>query len=771
MKTATSHSFRRTVLALSIAGLLSPVYAQDADKDKQLNAVEVVGTSPLPGLGIEEDKLPYDVQSISAEQLHKSQTLNLTEFMSRNLSGVNINDIQGSPFQADITYRGFRLSGILGSSQGLSVYLDGVRVNEPFGDVVNWDMIPEAAIGNVTLVPGSNPIYGLNTLGGALAFTTKSGLTAPGTEVKLQAGSFGRVRADVAYGSKSDDGYHSFIAATGFREDGWREHSSGNLGNVFAKVGRQQGDSNWDLSLLVGRSTLIGNGLLPSRNYGEEGGDAPGYGPGMYENNRRSVYTYPDRTQNELNQLTFNLQRMLDGETELAAMAYVRQAVRKGLGGDVEREEILDNLGNGTGTYENEGVLNLNNSRQTSAGGSLNLTKILDRHQITTGISSDFAHMRYGAQVAEDCTLSADRGVSNCDPAEGSAGVRGKSAALGIYAADTYSYSDRTFVTGAARFNHANVSNIITNYTGGVGSDRAREAFTYNSLNPSLGISHKLAPAVTVFGSVGQSNRVPTIIELGCADPATPCSLPTGLQADPYLKQVIARTVEFGTRWRFDDSEITATVYRSDNSNDILFQATGTNPVRGYFTNFGRTRRQGLDLSARTSYGPVAVQASYSYLDATYQSEGELFGGDDLEIDVKRGTRIAGLPQHTLRIGADWRVEPKLTIGGSVLATSSIGTQGNEAGNIGEDGTGDASVKGYFLMNLHANYEASKGMDYFARINNVFDRRYETYGMMAASAFDQFGAGLGTNTNPGNISRFVAPGAPRSFMVGVRYRY
>ncbi len=758
-----------TTIALAIAALFTPytAMANDADRadkaDKKLKEVEVVATSPLPGLGIEEDKLPYDVQSVNAEQLYNSQTMNLTEFMSRNLSGVNINDIQGSPFQADITYRGFRLSGILGSSQGLSVYLDGVRVNEPFGDVVNWDMIPEAAISNVTLVPGSNPIYGLNTLGGALAFTTKSGLTAPGTEVKLQAGSFGRVRADVAHGSKNEDGYHSFISATGFREDGWRDHSSGNLGNVFAKIGRQQNDSNWDLSLLVGRSTLIGNGLLPSRNYGEDGRDAPSYGPGMYENNRRWVYTHPDRTQNELNQLTFNLQRMLDGQTELAAMAYVRNAVRKGLGGDVEREGTGPNI-------ENEGVLNLNNSRQTSAGGSLNLTKISDKHQITTGISSDFAQMRYGAQQAEDCILSASRGVSNCDPAEDSAGVRGKSSAFGIYAADTYSYSDSTYITGAARFNHANVSNTITNYNNGVGSDRPRESFTYNSFNPSVGVSHKLAPATTMFGNVGQSNRVPTIIELGCADPQNPCSLPTGLQADPYLKQVIARTVEFGTRWRLEDTEITATIYRSENRDDILFQPSGVVQGRGYFTNFARTRRQGLDLSARTAYGPVAVMASYSYLDATYRTTGELFAGDEDTISVKPGMRIAGLPQHTVRVGADWRAIPKLTLGGNVLATSSLVTQGNEDGGISEDGEGNAGVKGYFLLNLHANYEVRKGLDYFARIHNALDRRYETYGMIAASGFDQYGASLGGSIE-NNISRFIAPGAPRSFMVGMRYRF
>lgn len=758
---------KSTAIALAIAALFSSPHtvADEAPKaDKELKAVEVVGTSPLPGLGIEEDKLPYDVQTISAEQLHQSQTMNLTEFMARNLSGVNINDIQGSPFQADITYRGFRLSGILGSSQGLSVYLDGVRVNEPFGDVVNWDMVPEAAINNVTLVPGSNPVYGLNTLGGALAFTTKSGLTAPGTEVKVQAGSFGRVRTDVAHGAKSDDGYHSFIAATGFREDGWRDYSSGNLGNVFAKIGRQQGDSNWDLSLLVGRSTLIGNGLLPSRNYGADGDDGPD--PHMYENSRRRIYTHQDQTKNELNQLTFNLQRMLNSETELAGMAYVRHSARKAYSGDVEREAS-------GGTYSNEGVLNLNNSSQTSYGGSVNLTKLLDKHQITSGLSADLAQMRYGAQRAEDCTITASRGIADCGPTEDSAGVRGGSYALGVYASDTWSLTDATFVTGAARFNHANVRNTITSYTGGVGTDQARESHSYNSFNPSLGISHKLAPVVTVFGNLGQSNRVPTIIELGCADPLNPCSLPTGLQADPYLKQVIARTLEAGTRWRLSgESEITVAVYRSENSDDILFRPTNTTG-KGYFTNFSRTRRQGMDLAARTELGSVSLQASYSYLQATYQADGALFGGER-DITVKRGTRIAGLPEHTLRLGVDWLAAPKLILGGSVLATSSVVTQGNEDGLIGE--TGDttavnARVRGYLLLNLHGSYQASKGLEYFGRISNLFDTRYETYGMIARSAFDQFGSPLADNTNPGNFSRFVAPGAPRSFMVGMRYRF
>jgi outer membrane receptor protein involved in Fe transport len=277
---------------------------------------------------------------------------------------------------------------------------------------------------------------------------------------------------------------------------------------------------------------------------------------------------------------------------------------------------------------------------------------------------------------------------------------------------------------------------------------------------------------MTVFGNWGQSNRVPTVIELGCADPAEPCRLPTGLQADPYLKQVIARTLEVGSRWREDDTEITVSVYRSENSDDILFRAVD-NTGRGYFSNFSRTRRQGVDFSARQSFGPLTVQASYNYLDATYQDTARLFGGER-DIIVTPGTRIAGLPEHTFRIFSDWRSSEKLTVGGSVLFTSKIVTQGNEDGGIGEDGRGDAGVKGYALFNLHANYAADKGLDYFARINNVFDTRYETYGMMAMSMFNADGSpiagGLASSVGP-NMSRFVAPGAPRNFMVGLRYRF
>ena len=750
--------------------------AADNKGDKALPPVEVVGTSPLPGIGIEKDKLPYDVQTVTSEQMYQSQTLNLTDFMSRNLLGVNINEVQGSPFQADITYRGFRLSGILGSSQGMSVYLDGVRVNEPFGDVVNWDMIPEAAIGNVTLVPGSNPVYGLNTLGGALAFTTKSGLTAPGGEIKLQAGSFGRVRTDISQGSKGSDGYHSFISATGFREEGWRDYSGGNLGNVFAKIGRQQNDSNWDLALLVGRSSLLGNGLLPSTNYGADGDDPAA--AGMYETNRKWVYTHPDRTRNELQQLTFNFQRILDGNTELAVNAYVRNSKRKTVGGDAEREELNTN----PVTYANDAVLNYTTTSQNSYGTSINLTKLLDTHQITTGASVDASRVGYGSSQADcDTNIDATRAPYGCDPAEDHARLKGRTTAFGIYASDTWGISEQTFVTTSGRFNHATVNNRLNTYVDADGDPLAStrvtsDKFTYNSFNPSVGVTYKPTQAISVFSNIGQSNRVPTSIELGCADPSYPCRLPTGLQADPYLKQVIAQTLEAGVRWQLSsDSGMSVALYRSENKDDILFRAVNSQGL-GYFSNFSKTRRQGADITAYTVLNALSLKVTYSYLDATYQDSGTLFGGER-DITITPGTKIAGLPEHTVRINADWRAMPKMTMGGSILATSSLTTQGNEDGLIGPENSEvtavNTKIKGYALLNLHANYEAEKGLDYFARINNVFDTRFETYGMMAMSMFNADGSQIATGTSGvgPNVSRFVAPGAPRHLMIGVRYRF
>ena len=190
----------------------------------RLEPVQVEAVRVVPGTDVPREHIPSNVQTIDAETIRDAQSLNLPDLMMNRLQSVTVNEVQGNPYQLDVNYRGFTASPLLGVAQGLSVYVDGVRVNEPFGDVVNWDLIPAAAIDSITLMPGSNPLYGLNTLGGALVIHTKRGDTSPGSEVALSAGSFGRRRLELTHGSHFGAA-HAFLAIAGLEEDGWRDYS------------------------------------------------------------------------------------------------------------------------------------------------------------------------------------------------------------------------------------------------------------------------------------------------------------------------------------------------------------------------------------------------------------------------------------------------------------------------------------------------------------------------------------------------------------------
>jgi iron complex outermembrane recepter protein len=176
---------RRRLAGLLVLGAFASTAAPQAapadNPAEQLEtpSIEVIGVTPLPGFGVPARQVPANVQAITGVEISRDRALHLPESLGQRLPGVSLGETQGNPFQPDLTYRGFAASPLLGTPQGLSVYQDGVRVNEPFGDTVNWDLIPTAAISTVNLIPGSNPLFGLNTLGGALSVRTKSGAQYP----------------------------------------------------------------------------------------------------------------------------------------------------------------------------------------------------------------------------------------------------------------------------------------------------------------------------------------------------------------------------------------------------------------------------------------------------------------------------------------------------------------------------------------------------------------------------------------------------------------
>ena len=208
-----------------------------ADEPVTLPAVTVIGSTPLPGVGLDRDQVAAPVQTGNSAQIERSNAIDLPGYLLRFLGSVYVNDIQNNPFQADLNYRGYTASPLLGTPQGLSVYLDGVRLNQPFGDVVSWDLIPRAAIASFELMPGSNPLFGLNTLGGALSIQTKDGIGNPGTSVQAYYGMNSRWSVEFEQGGSQENGLNWYFTGNYFSEDGWRDDSPSEVGQIFGKVG------------------------------------------------------------------------------------------------------------------------------------------------------------------------------------------------------------------------------------------------------------------------------------------------------------------------------------------------------------------------------------------------------------------------------------------------------------------------------------------------------------------------------------------------------
>jgi len=310
--------FKNAKINLLIASLFSlSAYAADLTTSK----IEVISTTPLPSIGIAIDKVPSNIQIIKPSQLSKEVGVSIADAMANNSQGITFTNTQGNPFQMDVSFRGFLASPLGGNPQGLSVYLDGVRVNEAFGDVVNWDLIPSFAIKGTQIVPGSNPVYGLNTLGGSISIQTKDGRSKNGGTAEVELGSWGRKREMVEYGGVSKDGsFDYYVGAQHFDEDGWRKFSPTRVNQAFTKLGWQTQSSKVDLSYLGVDDSLTGNGLTPQHLLGPD---------------RDGIHTKPDETNNRLNQLTLNASNWINNDVMISANTYFRDLKGRTLNGDL----------------------------------------------------------------------------------------------------------------------------------------------------------------------------------------------------------------------------------------------------------------------------------------------------------------------------------------------------------------------------------------------------------------------------------------------------
>jgi outer membrane receptor protein involved in Fe transport len=761
--------------------------------------VDVVGTTPLPGIGLEPKEVPAPVQTGDNRELERSGAIDLSSFLNRRFEGVYLNEIQGNPFQADLNYRGYTASPLLGTPQGMSIYMDGVRLNQPFGDVVSWDLIPRAMISEVTLVPGSNPLFGLNTLGGALSLQTKDGSTHPGTTLDLGGGSFGRKTAELEHGGMNRHGFHWYLGANLFFEDGWRDDSPTNVRQFFGKIGWRKSKTIFGLSTSYANNSLIGNGIQEQR---------------FLDRSYSSVYTKPDETKNRSPFANFTVRHAATSNLTFSSNAYYRYIRTRTLNGDINEDAldqavyqpnaeeraaltaagytgfpisgenatntpfpywrcIAQSLLNDEPAEKCNGMLNRGKTEQQhyGAAGQLNWFKRSDatRNQLTAGFAFDRANSKY-QQSTQLGYLNPDRSVTGVEsyadgvnggeengvPSDARVDLHGATNTWSLFGADNLSLGEEWNISLAGRYNRTTITNrdrIIPG--GGPGSLDGHHVF--QRFNPSAGITFSPARSWNLYFSYSEGSRAPTSIELGCADPEQPCKLPNAMAADPPLNQVVTRTFEAGVRGNLEGVlNWSAGWFHADNQDDILFVASQQTGY-GYFRNFGKTRRQGFQLDLKSHFRRVTLGGGYTFLDSTFQSPESVDGSSNSTneeaqegepgmeglIQVQPGNKIPLIPSHMAKAFADFQVTSKFLVDVGLMAFSGSYARGNENNLHQPDGTyylGPGRSDAYVVVNLGARYQWNRRLQFYVQVSNLFNRQYASAAMLGPTGFTNTGS-------------------------------
>ena len=725
-----------------------PSAAENPATEIENPVVEVIGITPVPGLGMPLREVPSSVQTFSAEALRHRDALDATEHMERSFAGVSSNAAQANPFQPDLQFRGFAASHLLGLPQGLSVFVDGVRANEAFGDVVNWDLIPRNAISTSHLLSGANPVFGLNTLGGALSILTKSGFSFPGHSARLQGGAFGRRAAEFESGAHGKNADY-FVAGHLLDERGWREHSPSSLRQLFAKTGWQDAESDIDLSLSLAENTLQGTQALPRSMLATP----------------REAYSWPDRTRNALQFATLRGSHYLSDDVLLAGVAYYRGLRQHNVSSNVnEDHDMAQPAGPGNAQAFND----RHALRQRMSGASLQLT--LDskpqgrRSQLTLGASYDRAESEF-SQDRQEALFSPDRGTLGFGDFAAVTRVHAGNSYLGLYFSEHFAPVPEWTL---ALFGRYNVAKVQLQDRSGV-QPALNGAHEFKRFNPGFGINYNPTPQVTWFASAGQGMRVPSPMELTCADPAAPCSLPNQFPADPPLKPVIARTLEAGLRARpADRLRFSAAAYRAVLRDDIQFVSSGGVLNAGFFQNVGRTLRQGLELTAAATFGDLQLEAAYGAVRASYLTSFAMHSPSNSARDanddvvVTPGSRVPGIARQQLKLHADWKASERASWGVGWAWFDRQYARGDENNR---DANGPLPACGIAFAT--ARYAPAAGWELALKIDNLFNRRYENFGILGQNFF----AGPGRSFDPAAAvaEQFRSPGAPRAVWVSLRY--
>ena len=780
-------------VAIGSMSLWLPVAARaQSAQSIELAPVEVIATSPGQGNEIAADKVPAFTQSVGAQEFARTNSPNVLDTLQQQVPGAVSINTNGNDFSQEFYYRGFVASPVEGRPQGLAVYQNGVRVNEAFGDTVNWDLIPPQAIYRADVFT-NNPLFGLNALGGAVNLQMKNGFLWQGFETQIMGGSYGRVSGSFQYGMVKDN-YSLYVTADATHDDGWRYFSPSTLYRIYGDLGYRTDKSEVHIVASGARTTLGVVGPTPVE---------------LLDPDWRTVFTSPQSTTNQVGSIAingrfevapqwtvnsnvyirnFNQQHTDGNDANLGDCGLIAGGAASGQLCDSDNGSlIVDNKGNvvpstaGTLNFP-YGTVNHTAVSATTAGANLQATNTYQIYghdnQVTFGASVDRSQLNYSADVTLG-VIGSNLVVTNGNIPDGGAIIQdingtnyvqtylnGSTTYVGLYALDTFNITPALALTAGGRYNYALIDTQDASGT----TPELNASNKFQRFNPVVGLTYKLLPNLTAYAGYSEANRAPTPLELDCANPSRPCVLASSLVSDPPLQQVVSHTIEAGLRGFFGVPtggrlDWKAGYFRTENTNDII-QLSSLILGSGFYTNVPETLRQGVEASLTYTQGPLQAYANYSYVDATYQFSGMLsspfnpFADANGNIFVHPGDHIPGIPRQQAKFGFDYLLTPKLKFGGDVLI---VGSQYY----IGDDSNQNPQLPAYWVANLHASYQATDHIQIFGIVNNVFNNHYATYGTF----FD-----LGTSaqfaiSTPLNDARMITPAQPLSVYGGVKVTF
>lgn len=691
----------------------------DSVRTRQLGRIVVTGARLAPSA---DPRLPIRLDRISLPPAsHDREATTILEQMP----GVSASNDQGSLAQPSFDLRGFTLSPVVGAPQGVSVFLDGVRVNEPDAQEVNFDLLPMDAVESAELLSGPSAVFGKNSLAGSIQLRTARGGATPALDGEFGVGAFGEreghLRASGMLGGV--DGL-ALVAASG--GDGYQAHSGARTRQLFANVGHRGDHADAAVSLLVARDRVYEAGSLPESWLGPA---------------RRANYTGGDFFHPRLTQLSARGSWTL-GSVALRANAFARRNAIEQLNvnaGDANTRAFVTNASTG-GTIE---------ATMSTAivGHTLNLT-----------IGAEAGHSRVSYLVNAEPNADAPGLPDTCDPApDGNsalcedARVNGDDA--GVYAQGILEATDRLAFTLSARGDYSRVPFRDLR-------DRDNDGTSvFTRLSPKLGATYT-AGGARIYASVGSAFRAPAALELACASPEAACPLPFSLGDDPPLRPVVAWNYETGAEWSSRrGASVSLSLYDTEVRDEIVFASASQ--IEGYFRNVPRTRRQGVETRFSLLL-PVDARlfGSYTLVDATYRSAITLASALD-ENDVEPGDHFAMSPRLRATLGmtatrtiADVTIDATLTARG----VSSSWLRGDEANER-------APLPGYVVTDFTAAVRLGQ-VTLTAQVANLLDRRYLLYGVFAENPKGPYG---GTPPASPTVERFVTPAYPRTFRIGVGF--